>query len=100
MMGLSGIAGRAFCLSYRPTAKNQPRRGLGIDRTCFTVNDRPTFLSGVGYYGALGASAETVRRDLADLERLGFNWVRAWATWAAFGKDVSAVAAVEEELLD
>jgi hypothetical protein len=66
---------------------------LGIDRTRFTVNDRATFLSGVSYYGALGASDETVRRDLADLKRLGFNWVRVWATWAAFGKDVSAVDA-------
>jgi hypothetical protein len=57
------------------------------------VNDRPTFLSGVSYYGALGASDETVRRDLADLKGLGFNWVRVWATWAAFGEDVSAVDA-------
>jgi hypothetical protein len=32
-----------------------------------------------------------VRRDLADLKKHGFNWVRVWATWAAFGEDVSAV---------
>jgi hypothetical protein len=55
------------------------------------MNDRPTFLSGVSYYGALGASDETIRRDLADLKRLGFNWVRVWATWSAYGEDVSAV---------
>jgi SNF2 family DNA or RNA helicase len=34
-----------------------------------------------------------VARDLADLQKHGFNWVRVWATWAAFGQDVSAVDA-------
>jgi hypothetical protein len=64
---------------------------LGIAGTRFTVNGRPTFLFGVSYYGALGAPDEAVRRDLADLKKHGFNWVRVWATWAAFGEDVSAV---------
>src|SRR5262249_29246605 len=36
-----------------------PEWGLGIDRTRFIVNERPTALSGVGNDGALGASAET-----------------------------------------
>jgi hypothetical protein len=64
---------------------------LGTDGTRFTVNGRPAFLFGVSYYGALGAPDETVRQDLADLKERGFNWVRVWATWAAFGEDVSAV---------
>jgi hypothetical protein len=64
---------------------------LGIDGARFTLNNRPTFLFGVSYYGALGASDETVRLDLADLKKQGFNWIRVWATWAAFGEDVSAV---------
>jgi hypothetical protein len=68
-----------------------PVTRLGTDGTRFTVNDRPAFLFGVSYYGALGASDETVRSDLADLKKHGFNWVRVWATWAAFGEDVSAV---------
>ena len=34
-----------------------------------------------------------VRRDLDDLQRHGFNWLRVWATWAAFDHDVSAVDA-------
>jgi hypothetical protein len=34
-----------------------------------------------------------VRRDLDDLRRHGFNWLRVWATWGAFGRDVSAVDA-------
>src|ERR1700719_2004423 len=69
----------------------EPRTRLGIDGTRFTVNERPTFLLGVSYYGALGAQDETVRLDLAGLKKRGFNWVRVWATWAAFGEDVSAV---------
>ena len=68
-----------------------PGTRLGTDRTRFTLNDRAAFLSGVSYYGALGAPDETVRRDLADFKKHGFNWVRVWATWAAFGEDASAV---------
>ncbi len=68
-----------------------PVTRLGADGTHFLVNGRPAFLFGVSYYGALGASDETIRRDLADLKKHGFNWVRVWATWAAFGEDVSAV---------
>jgi hypothetical protein len=64
---------------------------LGVDGTRFTVNGRPVFLFGVSYCGALGAPDETVRRDLADLKKHCFNWVRVWATWAAFEDDVSAV---------
>src|SRR6516164_9543114 len=63
----------------------------GTVGTRFTVKDGPAFLFGVSYYGALGASDETVRSDLADFKKHGFNWVRVWATWAAFGEDVSAV---------
>jgi hypothetical protein len=69
----------------------EPVTRLGTDGTRFTVNGRPAFLFGVSYYGALGAPDETVRQDLADLKERGFNWVRVWATWAAFGEDVSAV---------
>jgi hypothetical protein len=64
---------------------------LGIEGTQFTLNGQPTFLAGVSYYGALGASRESVQRDLDDVQRCGFNWLRVWATWAAFENDVSAV---------
>ena len=64
---------------------------LGVAGGRFTVNGQPTFLSGISYYGALGAPDEFIRRDLDDFRRDGFNWVRVWATWAAFGEDVSAV---------
>jgi hypothetical protein len=67
------------------------RTELGTQITRFTLNGKPAFLYGISYYGALGASEETVRRDLADMKRHGFNWLRVWATWAAFSNDVSAV---------
>jgi hypothetical protein len=61
------------------------------DGTGFTLDGKPTFLLGCSYYAGLGASDDTLRRDLDELRRLGFNWVRVWATWAGFGHDVSAV---------
>ena len=41
----------------------------------------------------MGASEDFIRRDLVDAQRYGFNWIRVWATWAAFTNDVSAVDA-------
>ncbi|MHC4406052.1 MAG: glycoside hydrolase 5 family protein [Planctomycetota bacterium] len=64
---------------------------LAVENTRFTLDGEPTFLLGASYYGALGASEKTIRRDLDDLARLGVNWIRVWATWAAFDHDVSAV---------
>ena len=66
---------------------------LGVRDTRFTLNGEPTFLLGMSYYGALVSPEEFVCRDLADLERHGFNWVSVWATWGAFDRDVSAVNA-------
>src|SRR5690349_23682755 len=66
---------------------------LGVRGTRFTLGGEATFLLGMSYYGALGAPEEFVRRDLDDLARHGFNWVRVWATWRGFGEDVSAVDA-------
>jgi len=63
---------------------------LGVEGTRFTLDGEPTFLLGISYYGALGAPEAFVRRDLADMERLGVNWIRVWATWAAFENDVTA----------
>jgi hypothetical protein len=64
---------------------------LGVDGGRFTIDGKPAFLLGISYYGALGASEEFIRRDLADMKRHGINWIRVWATWAAFDNDVSAV---------
>jgi hypothetical protein len=66
---------------------------LAIKGTQFTLNDKPAFLLGLSYYGCLGAPDEFVRQDLADFHARGFNWLRVWATWAAFGENVSAVTA-------
>ncbi|MBI5386153.1 MAG: hypothetical protein HZA90_15895 [Verrucomicrobia bacterium] len=70
-----------------------PRTTLGISGSRFTLNGQPTFLRGASYYGALGAPDDFIRRDLDDLQRLGFNWIRVWATWASFSNNVAAVEA-------
>ncbi len=66
---------------------------LGIDGTRFTIDGNPVFLLGISDYGALGARPRFIREDLDDMRRLGFNWIRVWATWNAFGNDVSAIDA-------
>ncbi|HWB08916.1 MAG TPA: hypothetical protein VG826_06820 [Pirellulales bacterium] len=67
------------------------RTVLGIDGPRFTLNGRPEFLLGASYYGGLGARDDTRQVDFDKLPQCGFNWIRVWATWAAFGQDVSAV---------
>ncbi|MEX2188869.1 MAG: hypothetical protein WD875_18820 [Pirellulales bacterium] len=68
-----------------------PRHQLAIRDSQFTLDGKPVFLLGCSYYGALGASAEVWQKDLDDMQKAGINWIRVWATWAAFGNDVSAV---------
>lgn len=64
---------------------------LGIKGTQFTINQTPTFLYGISYYGGLGAPQEFAHQDLDDMQRHGFNWIRVFANWTAFGADLSAV---------
>jgi hypothetical protein len=64
---------------------------LGIAGNRFTIDGQPVFLLGISYYGALGAPDALIRQDLDDLQKLGFNWIRVWATWSAFENNVSAV---------
>jgi endo-1,4-beta-mannosidase len=64
---------------------------LGIKDKQFTINGKPTFLLGISYYGALGASEDFIQKDLDDMQNFGFNWFRVWATWGAFDNEVSAV---------
>lgn len=95
-VGLLAIGGRDGSAGSGPGTRPDPAvegTGLGIDGTRFTINGEPTFLLGISDYGALGASEEFLRRDLDDLQRRGFNWLRVWATWGAFDRDVSAVDA-------
>jgi hypothetical protein len=67
---------------------------LGIKETQFTIDGKPVFLLGMSYYGGLGAPDEFVRRDLDDLQRFGFNWIRVWATWPAFEQNLAVIDAV------
>src|SRR5688572_16360717 len=76
-----------ICCFLQPQATE-----LGIQSTHFTINGKRTFLLGISYYGALGARDEFIAKDLDDMQRDGFNWIRVWATWAAFTNNVSAVA--------
>jgi hypothetical protein len=64
---------------------------LGLKGSQFTLNGKPAFLLGMSYYGGLGASEANLARDLDELKRDGFNWIRVWATWSGFDNDVSAV---------
>ena len=68
-----------------------PAAEIGVRESQFTLDGRPAFLLGCSYYGGLGAGDDTLRRDLDGMKRYGFNWIRVWATWAAFDHDVSAV---------
>ncbi len=76
-----------LCMGRSVTAATE----LGVEGTRFTVNGQPTFLLGMSYYGALGASREFIQQDLDDMQESGFNWIRVWATWAAFDSNVSTV---------
>lgn len=67
------------------------RTVLSCEGTRFALNGKPTFLLGISYYAGLGATEDFIRRDLDDVQRYGFNWLRVWATWDAFENDVSAV---------
>ena len=69
---------------------------LGIDDCRFTLDGKPTFMLGLSYYGALGASEDAIRRDLDDAQRHGFNWLRVWVTWESFDRDISAVSSEGE----
>jgi len=64
---------------------------LGTSGTRFTINEEPVFLYGMSYYGALSAPEESILKDLADLKKYGFNWIRVWANWNYHGRDVSSV---------
>ncbi len=75
----------------QPSSTSSPRTILGIQGTRFLINGKPTFLLGISYYGALGASQATLLKDLERMKQYGFNWIRVWATWGAFGNNVSAV---------
>src|SRR4051794_37818623 len=79
-------------LTFCAHAAEQPTT-LAIQGPAFTLNDNPTFLLGCSYYAALGAPDDFIRKDLDDLRRHGFNWIRVWATWTAFDNDISAVDA-------
>jgi hypothetical protein len=64
---------------------------LGTNDSRFTVDGKPVFLLGVSYYAGLAAEEKQLRADLDEIKRRGFNWLRVWATWSGFDRNVSAV---------
>jgi hypothetical protein len=52
------------------------------------------FLVGISLYGALGATPEMLEKDLASIKAYGFDWLRVFATWGAYGQNVSALDAM------
>lgn len=75
----------------KPISGLRQKISLGIAGARFTVNGEESFLLGLSYYGGLAASDEFRRADLDDAARYGFNWIRVWANWRAFGADAAAV---------
>jgi hypothetical protein len=74
-----------------PAQEARPKPTLGIRGDRFTIDGKATFLLGISYYAGLGAPEAILREDLDRMQKYGFNWIRVWATWGAFGGDVSAV---------
>lgn len=64
---------------------------LAVDGSHFTLNRKPAFLLGISYYAGLGSTEQSWKSDLDQMKLHGFNWLRVWATWAAFENDISAV---------
>jgi hypothetical protein len=87
------IASLLLCVASLLQARVEGATVLSVNGTRFTLNGEPTFLLGISYYGGLGAPRDFAQRDLDDLQRYGFNWLRVWATWASLDNDVSAVDA-------
>ena len=54
---------------------------LGVQGSRFTIDDQPTFLLGISYYGAR-CDEEIIVQDLDEIQKHGFNWLRVWATWS------------------
>ena len=81
------IVAFTLCLTVFSAAATE----LGVEGSHFTIDGKKTFLLGMSYYAGLGASDEFITKDLDDLKRDGFNWIRVWGDWAAFTNNISAV---------
>ena len=67
--------------------------GISKDGDLFTMNRKPVFMTGISYYGAMSITSQSfIKKDLDDMKRDGFNWIRVWATWNPTDMNVSVVS--------
>ena len=71
--------------------RNGTRQNWAPPKHISLMNGKPTFLLGISYFSALGASDDVVRKDLTEMKRFGFNWLRVWVTWNGYNNNISAV---------
>jgi hypothetical protein len=90
MFAVAAFASGSTTLCAVEPKPSQTHTVLAIEQDRFTINGEPTFLMGISYYAGLGASDETLNRDLDAIQQGGFNWLRVWATWDSIGENVSA----------
>jgi hypothetical protein len=74
-----------------PATRSGRAPRLGAQGARFTLDGQLAFLLGASYYAGQGAPDAILQRDLDLLQEHGFDWIRVWTTWAAFGHDVSSV---------
>ena len=84
----------SLCLPWRfwPV---RPTRSLRKPFSALMASNSPSTASRPFFWAsaitAASADDETWRRDFDKMQTCGFNWVRVWATWSAFGGDWAAV---------
>ncbi|MHB1456739.1 MAG: cellulase family glycosylhydrolase [Armatimonadota bacterium] len=66
--------------------------GISEDGSQFTINKKAIFMTGISYYGAMSIETPSfVKKDLDDMKRDGFNWIRVWMNWNPTDINVSVV---------
>ena len=94
-MGLASAVGREnrSLAAAGPNGQAEHRTVLGIQGTRFTHQRQADLSAGHQLLRRPGAPEAFLRRDLDDLQRHGFNWLRVWATCGLFDQDISVVDA-------
>jgi len=66
--------------------------GISKDGSSFTINEKPVYMIGISYYGAMTVTSPAfITKDLNDMKADGFNWIRVFACWDPSDMNVSVV---------